>query len=312
MECINCHHLVPSTPVMNGLNADQPKAAPIPILQCQDCGLIQSDLGSIKASFDDLYFDSYYGEKQDEKFGLLIRFFQAERQRIALKGLQPGLLLDVGCGDGTFLKNLPKVWQRYGYEPSKPGQASLKSAGLTMIDMYEPPPELFGKFDVITMWHSLEHISEPAQVLAGIRKLLKSDGLLFISIPNVESLQARFFGPKWFHLDPTRHLVHYDRLSLRNVLAKSGFVIQSQKTLSLEYNVFGWWQSLYNLLPLEFNMAYKKLKRTKLFKPTLANRLAWFFYLGASLVTLPLAGLMTLIESILGRGGVLNVKAKKS
>lgn len=310
MDCLNCHHPISTAPVMNGLNADKPHSPAIPILQCRDCGLVQSDLQSISASFDELYFDSYYGEQQEEKFGLLIQLFQRERQQIALAGLTPGKLLDVGCGDGTFLKNLPKTWQRFGYEPSKPGQVSLKAAGLENLDIYNPPKELLKQFDVITMWHSLEHISDPTQVLTAIRALLKPGGTLFISIPNFKSLQSKIFGPRWFHLDPTRHLVHYDEQSVESVLKKSGFVIQSQGTLSFEYNVFGWWQSIYNFLPIPFNLAYKKLKRTQLFKLSLKNTAAWYFCLFASILTLPLAAILTLIEWALGRGGVLNIKAK--
>lgn len=310
MDCLNCHHEISSLPVLKGLNADEPASPPIPILRCSDCGLIQSDLGSISSSFDELYFDSYYGEQQEEKFGILIRLFQAERQRIALSGLTPGKLLDIGCGDGTFLKNLPKTWQRYGYEPSKPGQASLKAAGIDSIDMYNPPPELRRQFDVITMWHSLEHIPDAAQVLAGIRTLLKPNGLLFISIPNIKSLQAKTFGAKWFHLDPTRHLIHYDEETVCQVLKKNGFSVSSVNTLSFEYNLFGWWQSLYNFLPIEFNLAYKKLKRTELYKPTIGNRMAWWGCVIASVFTIPVAGVLTLGEWVLGRGGVLNVKAK--
>ncbi|PWU20656.1 MAG: hypothetical protein C5B49_03940 [Bdellovibrio sp.] len=291
---------------MLGLNADRPRGERIPIYHCANCGLTQSDVSAIQESFEELYFDGYYGDQQEPRYSVLLNLFQWCRRRLAMGELKEGQVLDVGCGDGSFLRALPTTYQKFGFEPSNPGQASLHRAGIQTVDIFS---ETKRQFDLITMWHSLEHISNPKQTVGKLKGLLRDGGRLFISVPYRRSLQACVFAGRWFHLDPTRHLIHFDKGSLRALLTGSGFEIVKESTFSLEYNVFGWWQSLLNLLPFEFNWAYKRLKRGAPQPQGFAPSLRWVVYMLFGLIFLPVAVLCSLAEAALGLGGVINVTA---
>ena len=141
-----------------------------------------------------------------------------------------------------------------------------------------------------------------------LRRLLKSSGSVFISVPNFGSLQAGIFRRRWFHLDPARHLFHYERKTLAEVCERNGFAATWRTTKSLEYGVFGWWQSFFNLLPFDFNMGYKILKGRKKYTMTAANVFALLVY---GLLAVPVGILsvaLMFIEAALGKGAVLQVR----
>lgn len=310
---IRCDSKAPQLPILLGLDADNTDAKPIPILQCSSCELAYSDLSSHQLNNKALYFDGYYGEKTLSSGGkqFLVSLFQVERRQIALSGLEPGRILDIGCGDGTFLRYLPHQWDRFGYETSEPGRAQMKADKIPFLDIYSSEAKAFEKsFDVITLWQSFEHIPDPSEVLTAARRLLKPGGRLFISVPNFRSFQSRLFGARWFHLDPTRHLFHYSKDTLSKVLRQNGFEVSFATTFSLEYGVFGWWQSFFNLLPMEFNKGYKIIKARKKYAFSIGHLRDLVVY---GLLALPIAfvsGTLMLIETLFHRGGVVQAIAR--
>jgi SAM-dependent methyltransferase len=82
-------------------------------------------------------------------------------------------------------------------------------------------------FDLITMWQSLEHVHEPLPTLCEARRLLVPGGMVIISVPNIDSLPYRWFGPSWFGLDLPRHLTHFTPPTLCLMLEKAGFQVRS-------------------------------------------------------------------------------------
>jgi SAM-dependent methyltransferase len=90
-----------------------------------------------------------------------------------------------------------------------------------------PHPELGPEsFDVITMWHALEHVPDPAGVLRAARQLLTADGQLLVAVPNIDSLAFRVFGQAWFGLDLPRHLTHFSPWTLHLMLERAGFRVE--------------------------------------------------------------------------------------
>jgi 2-polyprenyl-3-methyl-5-hydroxy-6-metoxy-1,4-benzoquinol methylase len=293
-------------PVLLGINADHPRTSRIPVLECTSCGLSVSDRSAIAAAPGELYFEGYYGERSRMKAGVLVRLFQRERRFHALRGLRPGRILDVGCGDGTFLEHLPQQWMRAGYEPSESGRKQLAEKGIGTVELYQAGEG----FDVITLWQSFEHVEDPIALLDAMRARIRPGGCAFFSVPNFASLQARTFGSRWFHLDPTRHLFHYRPGQLRALLERSGWRVERCTTFSLEYGVFGWWQSLFNLLPLEFNKGYKLLKARKKFDRSARTVIEFGVYALLAVPVAAVAGVFMLIESALASGGVIQLKAR--
>jgi SAM-dependent methyltransferase len=87
-----------------------------------------------------------------------------------------------------------------------------------------PHPELAaGTFDVVTMWHALEHAPRPLEVLRAAHRLLTPGGKLIVQTPNIDSLPFRWFGAAWFGLDLPRHLTHFAPPTLTLMLQRAGF-----------------------------------------------------------------------------------------
>jgi 2-polyprenyl-3-methyl-5-hydroxy-6-metoxy-1,4-benzoquinol methylase len=134
-------------------------------------------------------------------------------------------ILDVGCGNATFLYAARKAYGAdvTGVEMSDECcRCAHNRLGLDLIQSVFEEADLDGPFDIITMWHFLEHECDPLTALARCRLLLKEGGLLVIQVPNIESLGARVFGRSWNGWDAPRHLVMYSRKTLGAMLEKAG------------------------------------------------------------------------------------------
>lgn len=135
------------------------------------------------------------------------------------------MLLDVGCGNGAFLK----VATRLGYQASglEPDPQAAANARLQKLDVRQEriPGCSFPKnsFDQITLLHVLEHFHRPVEALKELFLLLRSGGRIWIKTPNLESLGFMHFRQYWLHLDPPRHLVIFNPKSLTESLTAAGF-----------------------------------------------------------------------------------------
>ena len=156
-----------------------------------------------------------------------------------LKGRHPlpwtgeGKVLDVGCGAGGNLKTLrDQGWDPYGIEISEVAAAHARELVTPNIHTgtLESAPFPPRSFDVVLMSHSLEHLPSPVDALKRIHGLLKDNGLLAVSVPNVQSWEFALFGKWWFPLDPPRHLYHFGPSSLTQAALKAGFEVQLVRT----------------------------------------------------------------------------------
>jgi SAM-dependent methyltransferase len=144
-----------------------------------------------------------------------------------------GKVLDVGCGAGGNLKSLQEQrWQVFGIEISDVAAAHARD--LLQADIHtgtlESAPFPPKSFDLVFMSHSLEHLPSPASALRRVHSLLKDDGLLVVSVPNVNSLEYKLFGRWWFQLDPPRHFYHFDKRSLSGLFTQAGFQLHHVRT----------------------------------------------------------------------------------
>lgn len=130
-------------------------------------------------------------------------------------------LLDVGSDKGFFLDEARR-WgiDCTGVEPSEAGKEYSRLIGLKIYDSIEQAEE---NFDIITMWHSLEHFPNPAESLVNLRKKLTAEGRIFIRVPNFGCTGSKLFGEKWIWFQPKNHYFHFTRKSLYNILKISNF-----------------------------------------------------------------------------------------
>ncbi|MBI4025523.1 MAG: class I SAM-dependent methyltransferase [Verrucomicrobia bacterium] len=238
-------------------------------VRCEACGLLRLRLGEDISRWKKLsYAEDYYGEGFSKFTGAIqaLREFSAWRRarEIAAFFPQPGRALDIGCGEGLFLKSMKKLgWNVDGCEIGERAAARAAECLSQPIHCGEfetmPLPEK--PWDVVMLWHVLEHVAEPARLLENIMRVLSRDGLLAVAIPNAASWQARIFGPHWFHLDPPRHLFSMGDAHFSRLAAKSGWEVVESHHFSLEYNPYGWAQSLLNSLGWKRDAMYERLKR---------------------------------------------------
>jgi SAM-dependent methyltransferase len=160
-----------------------------------------------------------------------------------------GSLLDFGCGNGWFLKEMQKRgWKTTGYEVDSSYARELSRAiGVPVLSGEEELRARAGAFDLVTLNFSFEHLDRPRDVLRLVADCLRPGGSIYLSVPNIESLEARLFSRRWFHLDPPRHISFFSKAMLSQALVEAGFDRIRVKDLpvptgfagSLSYCIFG-------------------------------------------------------------------------
>jgi SAM-dependent methyltransferase len=243
------------------------------------------------------YYHGYHGGRH----GLTAKYCARRRLQLITSAAGAGArrrLLDVGCGDGTFLLAAQeKGWSVVGTETNP---RIAQAAGL---DVRSSLREVQGiaPFDCITLWHSLEHMRDPAALMCAVSQLLAPDGTIVVAVPDAGGLQSRLFGPKWFHLDVPRHLYHFGSSSLACLFERSGIVITHRWHQELEYDLLGWSQSALNAI----------MPTPNVFFNVLTGRKSWSGYAGRlancvlGAVSLAVALPLTSISTLLHRGGTL-------
>ncbi len=199
------------------------------IHECKDCELKftnprpqESDLGKYYESED-------YISHSDTKKGLTPLLYQKARQimlnkkyRLVRKHIQPKTALDIGCGTGYFLSLLQeKGIQTSGVEPSPIAKEIAEAKlGHTLSSQVS---EITGTYDLITLWHVLEHLPNLRADLEKISQHLNPNGVLMIAVPNPDSKDAKIYGFDWAAWDLPRHLYHFTKKSLNLLLKSVGF-----------------------------------------------------------------------------------------
>lgn len=136
-----------------------------------------------------------------------------------------GVLLDVGCGDGSFLR----IGRALGYtvqgiETDPRAAETARQAGMPVhVGVADNAPLAPGSIDQITMNHVVEHLHDPLATLRHLQAALRPGGRIWIQTPNIDSLGAKHFQQAWRGLEPPRHLVLFHAASLRELLGRAGF-----------------------------------------------------------------------------------------
>ena len=284
---------------------------------CAGCGSARTWPALDDEAIAAWYPRAYYGNQNvrfNPFFERLTRWFRRRRVDVVRRLTRPGAVLDVGCGRGFTLHFLREAGYRpVGVELSPLAAAHAReNLGLDVrTGDFLGQPFAVGEFEAVIFWHSLEHIAEPMRALDRAWEILRPGGLLVIAVPNLASIQASGTGREWFHLDVPRHYVHFSARGLRDALLQRGFRIISLAHFSLEQNPYGWIQSLLNLL-FEHDLLYSILKEPAARKHRIREfPLQTIATTIAGVLLLPVAMLLMILETLLRRGGTIEVYARK-
>ena len=198
------------------------------IVECDNCKLLFTTPRPDKSVIGNYYKSEDYLSHNEHKKGLVPWIYNQVKRvnirnkyKIAGKGLTNATFLDFGCGVGDFLHYAQqKGCDIMGCDMSEDARRfASEKLGKTVVT----PEEIFAlphsTFDVITMWHVLEHIDNLHFQTEQLHRLLKDDGRLVIAVPNYKSYDAQYYKDKWAAYDVPRHLNHFHKESLENIFA---------------------------------------------------------------------------------------------
>ncbi|MFD2034400.1 methyltransferase domain-containing protein [Belliella marina] len=275
------------------------------LVQCNSCDVTWTYIGN-PVNLEELYQDEVYKvvDNRNSIFEKII-FWESEKiiekTEMLSESKQPLKILDFGSGKGHFLyKCQQKGWDCHGIETAKDrADFSREKYGVNVSDgFYEGGLVNGGNFDVIALLHVLEHLPDPKGLLKKLLQNLKTNGILIIEVPNIDSWQSRVAGENWMHLDLPKHLSHWNGEVLALQMEQLGLVKLCRQNFSFHLGVLGMTQALLSRLGFKKNII-KELKNNKRISLLLPIMLL-----------LPASVFLELLSLVFGKGGILRIYFK--
>lgn len=259
------------------------------IVTCDSCRLIYTNPRPAANEAGPYYHASAYISHSDTNEGMVNKLYHAVRH-FTLKSktnwIEPEKkgnkeLLDIGCGNGHFLAAAKeKGWNINGLELDP--ETAARAAKLTGLSIASSLKEISAEkqFQVITLWHVLEHVYELEEYFQFFQQHLAKDGKLLLALPNPASFDANYFGEFWAAYDVPRHIYHFTPATISALAAKYGFTLKKSRGLIFD--------SFYiSLLSNEYKTGHKRLfhsfciglisnLRAMLGKPNYSSNLYYF------------------------------------
>ena len=258
-ECMLCGHRVFRNVVV-APDRHYGNPGTFPIVECESCQLWflnpMPTIEFLSGAYPSNYY-SYAAQPANRKYRPIVKKIKRLIRRLIgytsgwsgdPKFPQPGRILDVGCGSGTFLMQMRELgWDAHGVELSSEASEHGRQEGLEIfggtLESANYPNQWF---DYVRSNHSFEHIHNPREVLREIHRIIKPDGRLFIGVPNVNGLMSRLYGTFWWHLGAPVHTFGYSPITLSKLLAQEGFQVTRVQFNSTFAGIFGSLQIILN------------------------------------------------------------------
>jgi 2-polyprenyl-3-methyl-5-hydroxy-6-metoxy-1,4-benzoquinol methylase len=282
------------------------------VVECKTCRLIRLEPRPSLKELAHYYPSEYWyqpaadaASRIEEAYRRLVLRDHVNFVMRALGGSrETGLVVDVGCGGGLFLKMMrERGVPVLGLETSHSAASAAWNRNRVAVvcgDLSKSPIER-GSCAVVTMFHVVEHLHDPVGYVRCARDLLLPDGRLIVQVPNASSWQFLMFGEHWNGVDVPRHLVNYRQRDLEGLLEYCGMEVVRRKHFSLRDNPAGLASSLApSLDPMARRV--RKIRESPTLK--LSKDLLYF---GIVLASLP----FTLFEAACGAGSTIMVEARK-
>ncbi|MDX5419178.1 MAG: class I SAM-dependent methyltransferase [Hymenobacteraceae bacterium] len=198
------------------------------IVECENCTFKFTNPRPDTQSIGRYYESEDYVSHSNTKTGIINRAYHVvrsitTRQKVELinrHAPNKGSILDYGCGTGNFLNACKKDgWEIRGVEPNQKARevASQETEEIIAADLADLEGE---KFEVITLWHVLEHIHTLNETMAQLVEQLQEDGTLIVAVPNADSHDAQQYKENWAAYDVPRHLYHFTQPTMKRFLKK--------------------------------------------------------------------------------------------
>ncbi len=215
------------------------------IWECKKCSLRFTNPVPDETAIGPYYQSDAYISHSDSGKGLINKLYKVARNytltwKLNLvkhkSRLQTGRLLDIGAGTGAFVNTMAKAgWNCTGLEPDAGARkVAKKNYGLTL----QPPENLFNlpeqSFDVITLWHVLEHVHQLHEYIAQIKRILKPGGIVLIAVPNYTSKDAQHYREFWAAYDVPRHLYHFSPQAMRTLVELHAMEVRETTPMRLD------------------------------------------------------------------------------
>ena len=207
------------------------------IIECDSCFLRITNPFPNEQNIGNYYSSNDYISHNDNASGIydhiygFVRSYQLNKKKKLIKkycNKINGKILDIGCGAGDFLDVMKKGhWDINGVDTSEKARGIVNNK--LNIEVMDPDSWIKSdtQYDVITCWHSLEHVHEPWMYLDKIKKSLNPDGILIVALPNYHSTDAKMYKEFWAAYDTPRHLYHFTKESINKIVYPHGFNIRS-------------------------------------------------------------------------------------
>jgi len=261
------------------------------IKQCNSCGFKITENIEDEDNIGPYYQSENYISHSNTSKGIVnsvyhsVRKYMLGRKRSLVEtatGIRKGYILDVGTGTGFFLNEMKECgWQVTGTEKSSDARDFAKNE-FNLENL--PSEKLFTlkdkSFDVITLWHVLEHIHLLNKNMETFARLLKNDGKLLIAVPNHESYDAKHYKEFWAAYDVPRHIWHFAPKQMKQFGEKHGFKLVSLHTMPFDSFYVAMLSEKYNKskLALLMGIFYGKLSwLNSIFKPAKCSSVIYVF-----------------------------------
>lgn len=215
------------------------------VIKCERCSIAITTPQPDAAQIPKYYQSSSYISHSNSKTNPFDIVYQITRQftlswklriinnRLKINEVQKIRLLDYGCGTGHFLLTAQKAgFQITGVEPSDTARKIAEEK--TTQKIKTSIPELTDTFDVITLWHVIEHVSDLNETIEMLKDRLDKNGTMFIAVPNHESNDSYYYKEYWAGYDVPRHLWHFNQRSMQTLMTKHQLKIQEIIPMKLD------------------------------------------------------------------------------